>query len=159
MDDKNVDSLAQLLRKQRQHFLEEFRRAEEHLGYLAEERESEIEGRAQGERSARLLLSLDDRTLFAVREIDAALRRVLDGTYGHCEACRKKIPIARLRALPAARLCRNCAGQKETSALRSTEDDVARRNLQPLRRPGSFDESEFSEAADEQFTEEPDAEA
>ena len=159
MDEKTVELLAQLLHKQRQHFLEEFRRAEEHLGYMTEERESEIEGRAQEERSARLLLSLDDRTLFAVREIDAALQRVFNGTYGRCEACRKKIPVARLRALPAARFCRNCAGQKEARALRSAEDGISRSNLQPLRRLGSFDESEFSDAVEKQLTEEADLEA
>jgi RNA polymerase-binding transcription factor DksA len=38
-------------------------------------------------------------------DVDRALERVADGTYGTCEACRKPIPQARLQALPAARFC------------------------------------------------------
>ena len=38
-------------------------------------------------------------------EIDRALRRIQDGTYGHCEACGRPIGAARLEARPAARFC------------------------------------------------------
>ncbi|MGE5302413.1 MAG: TraR/DksA family transcriptional regulator [Alphaproteobacteria bacterium] len=154
MDKKTIESLTQLLRKERQHFLGEFRRAEEHLGFIAQERESEIEERAQEERSVRLLASLDDRTLFAVREIDAALQRLLDGSYGYCETCRKKILIARLRALPATRFCKNCAGQRETRALRSLEESTAETGAQPPARLALLDETEWAEAVGEQPVEE-----
>ena len=43
-----------------------------------------------------------------VVEIDAALARVEDGTYGVCEACGKPIPEARLEVVPEATLCVNC---------------------------------------------------
>ena len=149
MDKKIIESLTQLLRKERQHFLGGFRRAEEHLGFIAEDRESEMEERAQEERSARLLASLDNRTLFAVREIDAALQRLLDGSYGHCETCRKRIAIARLRALPATRLCKNCAGQRETGALELSEGGIAETGAQPL-----LDETEWATSVGESPLEE-----
>jgi RNA polymerase-binding transcription factor DksA len=38
-------------------------------------------------------------------EVDAALRRIEDGTYGTCEICGGPIGSDRLRALPWARLC------------------------------------------------------
>jgi DnaK suppressor protein len=38
-------------------------------------------------------------------EIDAALRRIEDGTYGVCERCGKPITPERLAAIPWARLC------------------------------------------------------
>jgi DnaK suppressor protein len=38
-------------------------------------------------------------------EIEAALQRIADGTYGTCEACGEPIAAARLAALPWARLC------------------------------------------------------
>ena len=38
-------------------------------------------------------------------DIDHALQRLDDGTYGTCEACGKAIPDDRLDALPAARFC------------------------------------------------------
>jgi len=113
MDTELIASLAQLLRDQRDSFLQEFRKAEEALDTIAEERESELEEHAQEEQSARLLTRLDNRTLVAVREIDAALERILKGAYGTCERCRKAIPVARLRALPATRFCKSCAGRSE----------------------------------------------
>jgi DnaK suppressor protein len=38
-------------------------------------------------------------------EVDAALGRLHDGTYGVCEACGKPIGEARLEAIPMARFC------------------------------------------------------
>jgi DnaK suppressor protein len=40
-----------------------------------------------------------------LKEIDAALGRIKDGTYGVCLATRKQITIARLKAKPWARYC------------------------------------------------------
>ncbi len=42
-------------------------------------------------------------------EVDAALARVEAGSYGVCERCGSPIGAARLDALPAARLCIDCA--------------------------------------------------
>lgn len=114
MNKELLDSLEQLLHGQRTHFLQEFRRAERELDVIAEERESELEEHAQEEQSARFLARLDDRTLFAVKEIDAALQRIIEGTYGVCEICHQPIAAARLQVLPATRLCRVCAGKNET---------------------------------------------
>ena len=53
-------------------------------------------------------LALSAQALAAVEEIDEALARVEDGTYGACERCHQPIPKPRLRALPFARLCVAC---------------------------------------------------
>lgn len=42
-------------------------------------------------------------------EIDAAVARVADGTYGTCLDCGQPIPPARLEARPVAARCINCA--------------------------------------------------
>ncbi|MCW2842782.1 MAG: DNA-binding protein [Nocardioides sp.] len=42
-------------------------------------------------------------------EIDAALARLADGSYGVCERCGRGIPGARLEARPTARTCVACA--------------------------------------------------
>jgi DnaK suppressor protein len=41
-------------------------------------------------------------------DIDAALGRLDNGTYGKCERCGREIPIERLEARPTARLCVAC---------------------------------------------------
>ena len=40
-----------------------------------------------------------------LREVDAALERVVGGTYGICEVCQQPIIAARLEARPTARTC------------------------------------------------------
>src|SRR6266852_7417827 len=40
--------------------------------------------------------------------IERALHRLKQGTYGLCEVCQTKIPIARLNALPYTTLCIDC---------------------------------------------------
>ena len=113
MDRPLVNRIADRLRKQRKNYLDEFRKAEDDLESIAEERESELEEHAQEEQSARVLTRLDDRTLHAVQEIDAALQRLLKGDYGTCEACGGIISAPRLHALPATRYCKDCASQDE----------------------------------------------
>jgi RNA polymerase-binding transcription factor DksA len=46
-------------------------------------------------------------------DIAAALERFDQGTYGRCEECQGEIPEARLRALPYARFCVECARKQE----------------------------------------------
>ena len=46
-------------------------------------------------------------------QIDKALERMREGTYGSCEGCECKIPIARLQALPYATLCIKCQRELE----------------------------------------------
>jgi len=48
--------------------------------------------------------------------IDEALEQMRDGTYGICERCDKKIPMARLNALPYATSCIDCARAAENES-------------------------------------------
>jgi DnaK suppressor protein len=45
--------------------------------------------------------------------IEASLERIEDGTYGDCEECGRKVPKARLNAIPYAALCVKCASELE----------------------------------------------
>jgi RNA polymerase-binding protein DksA len=44
-----------------------------------------------------------------LEEVDAALERIADGTYGVCQNCGRPIAPARLAARPTATLCVDCA--------------------------------------------------
>jgi hypothetical protein len=46
-----------------------------------------------------------------LHEIDAALRRIGDGSYGACLACGGPMGLQRIRAIPEARYCVGCSGQ------------------------------------------------
>jgi DnaK suppressor protein len=56
------------------------------------------------------LAELDAREL---GQIERALARLKQGTYGICEGCQGKIPIARLNALMYSTLCINCQREME----------------------------------------------
>jgi DnaK suppressor protein len=51
-------------------------------------------------------------------KIDAALRRIEEGTYGECFECGEGISAARLRVLPFALRCRDCEEAREAAELR-----------------------------------------
>jgi RNA polymerase-binding transcription factor DksA len=51
----------------------------------------------------------------ALYEVDAALHRIADGTYGRCEESGEPIPAARLRAIPWTRFTRDVEERLERS--------------------------------------------
>ena len=56
-------------------------------------------------------------------EVEAALVRVRDGTYGRCEICGQVIASGRLEARPTARTCIGCAGARQRGGRGSTGTD------------------------------------
>jgi DnaK suppressor protein len=52
--------------------------------------------------------SLEENAEQLVREIDMALTRIEEGTYGSCARCGGTIPEERLAAVPYATLCLDC---------------------------------------------------
>ncbi|MFI5269351.1 MAG: TraR/DksA family transcriptional regulator [Chloroflexota bacterium] len=48
-----------------------------------------------------------------LRDVQSALRKLDQGTYGRCDACGQEINPKRLRAQPQASLCLNCQAQAE----------------------------------------------
>ena len=67
-------------------------------------------GQVTAERSE--VEALGGSLLDTLRETEDALRKFDDGTYGQCESCGNQIVEARLEAMPAARLCINCASKR-----------------------------------------------
>ena len=59
--------------------------------------------------------SLITRETEILKEIDAALERIEDASYGKCETCGCDITAPRLQALPFATLCIECQAEAEKS--------------------------------------------
>ncbi len=98
--------------------------------YSTLEDEARLKGKEAGELSAvpyhpadlgtdsfetSLALALLENESTALREIDLALDRMDEGTYGTCEDCGNAIGKARMRAIPQTRLCRRCKSLEESS--------------------------------------------
>ena len=65
---------------------------------------------ASGEELSSQLAELEAKELV---QVERALRRLKQGTYGKCEGCAIKIPMARLQALPYSTLCIKCQREYE----------------------------------------------
>ena len=56
------------------------------------------------------LASSERKSLY---EMDDALKRIEEGTFGICDDCKSSITKIRLRAVPSARLCIKCQQKRE----------------------------------------------
>ena len=68
---------------------------------------------ASNERERELNLMFGDRDRGKLAEIEDALERINDNTYGGCEECGEPIAENRLRALPFTRVCVECQSKQE----------------------------------------------
>ena len=113
--DKFLQEQVSLLQHERATYEEQARVLKEQADQMALEMEpGDIQfddesgegGTANIDRERDLALSAQARV--AIDEIDHAMVKIGNGTYGRCESCGQPIMKARLKALPAARLCVAC---------------------------------------------------
>ncbi len=64
------------------------------------------------DREFTLGLASNDREL--LYQVNEALLRIQDGSYGVCSGCKKPIPATRLKALPHAQTCLKCQEKIES---------------------------------------------
>lgn len=79
---------------------------------------------ADDERERQFSILLRDREREKLEQIDEALERLEEGTYGICEECGSKISEGRLNVVPFARYCVACKSriEKNEKYLRSNEE-------------------------------------
>jgi DnaK suppressor protein len=94
---------------------------------------------ASEERDREINFILSDRERVKVKQVDDALGRLDDGTYGVCESCGLEITEERLQALPFTRLCRDCQQEQEKEAKSQRRFDDERNTYRKL---GSTDADE-----------------
>jgi DnaK suppressor protein len=58
-------------------------------------------------------ISLDLGDTARLRDIDAALQRIKEGTFGTCAECGCEITAARLEAIPSAQYCVQCEEKRD----------------------------------------------
>jgi len=76
-------------------------------------READPGDAAAAEGGAIPLDSLNENEQARVAEIEAALTRIDEGSYGRCEQCEEPIGMRRLEAVPSARRCFTCETEHE----------------------------------------------
>jgi DnaK suppressor protein len=94
---------------------------------------------ASEERDREINFILSDRERVKIKQIDDAIERVDDGSYGVCESCGLEIAEPRLDAMPFTRLCRDCQQDQEREARSQRRYDDERNTYRKL---GSTDADE-----------------
>ncbi len=97
----------------RTELLHRYREAVAMAEEAATERSAEVIDAANDQWDQRVLSSYGDAETRQLTLVEAALRRLLDGTYGNCTRCGTHINKARLEAVPEAALCASCASWLE----------------------------------------------
>jgi DnaK suppressor protein len=94
---------------------------------------------ASEERDREINFILSDRERVKIKQVDDALDRVNEDTYGMCESCGLEIAEERLQAMPFTRLCRDCQQEQEKEAKSQRRFDDERNTYRKL---GSTDADE-----------------
>jgi DnaK suppressor protein len=117
VDTTKTDVVKHDLQRRRRVILETSRRADAEIDSLrSAERDPEFEEGAQSEHEQFTLSRLSEVQRREILQIDAALARIDAGEYGVCRDCGSDIDARRLKALPYAVLCTECASQHEQRA-------------------------------------------
>lgn len=87
---------------------DEFKRSQQESVQLSDEAEV-----ASNDLSNNLSIHLHERSMKALLEIDKALNKISQSTYGECEGCGDNILPKRLQARPLAPLCIACMEERE----------------------------------------------
>jgi RNA polymerase-binding transcription factor DksA len=75
--------------------------------------EEQLQQRAAAQLEVRVKLAASARMVLA--DVEAALQRMDEGSYGSCHLCRRPIDLQRLTIVPQARFCTRCQQAKETT--------------------------------------------
>lgn len=111
----NVDRFRELLVEERRRVMDAIANLqEENSGSMVEETpETGLADTATVTLDRELDYSLEEHSTAVLRDIDAALRRIEDGTYGVCARCGKPIGEERLEAMPYVTKCIDCKRLEE----------------------------------------------
>ena len=112
--DEHHEEFARRLELERQALVGTAVATDEELATLEHHEAGAVEEDAATQATGVLLSRLEARVRHELDDIDDALARLATGMYGTCEGCGGRIPLGRLRAMPAARHCVDCQRQHES---------------------------------------------
>jgi DnaK suppressor protein len=111
-----VEEFGRRLREARHGLLRTLASTDDEIATLERHEAGAVVEDAATDTMAAILSRLEGREKHELDEIEDALVRLESGTFGLCDRCARAIPLARLRALPATRLCLDC--QQKAEAMR-----------------------------------------
>jgi DnaK suppressor protein len=113
MEQENVERLRQKLEFQRHETRQFLRRLDQEVQFLDAEDTQDSADRCVISVSKESLFERSSQRRTVLGLIEAALKRIADGSFGICVGCGDEIQDQRLQALPWTQFCLRCQGELE----------------------------------------------
>jgi DnaK suppressor protein len=108
VDKKTLSRFKKILLKEREEIVGEVKQIYESSKEMGQDGIQDIGDEAANIYNKQILLSLTENERVRLQEVDEALDRIENGTYGICEECGGAISPKRLEVRPVAKYCVPC---------------------------------------------------
>ncbi|MDH5387506.1 MAG: TraR/DksA family transcriptional regulator [Gammaproteobacteria bacterium] len=106
---ESIDKVKERLQSLREEYTHRIDTIEIETHHKEEPVEKDFAEQATQSENDDVLAALDDEAQHMIMQVDAALSRIEQGSYGICKACGEPIANERLLAAPYVTLCIGCA--------------------------------------------------
>ncbi len=117
IDSKTLARFKKILLKEREEIVGEVKQIFESSKEMGQDGIQDIGDEAANIYNKQVLLSLNENEQVRLKEVDEALDRIKNGTYGICEECGGPISLKRLEVRPVAKYCVPCLTNLEKGKL------------------------------------------
>lgn len=117
LDKKGLARFKKILLKEREQIVGEVRQTYESSQEMGQDGIQDIGDEAANIYNKQILLSLNEGERLRLQEVDEALDRIENHTYGTCEECGGPISLKRLEVRPVAKYCVPCLTSLEKGKL------------------------------------------
>ena len=113
VDSKTLARFKKILFKEREEIVGEVKQISKSSKEMGQDGIQDIGDEAANMYNKQVLLSLNETERMRLKEVDEALDRIVNGTYGTCEGCGGPISLKRLEVRPVAKYCVPCLTKLE----------------------------------------------
>ncbi len=117
MNKKDREHYTRLILEERERKLSALGRLQGTLDEINDSRAAEYEEEVTLSDDKEYLSKLIEQDARGLEEINHALEKILDGSYGKCESCGEAIGRERLEAIPTTLLCTDCKRRQEEEGI------------------------------------------
>jgi DnaK suppressor protein len=108
IDYQELEKLKEILLQKREEIIGGVRQIHASSQEIGQDGIQDIADEASNLYNRQVLMSLNENQRKILREVDEALDRIKEGTYGVCDICEKPIGVKRLWIKPFAKYCVQC---------------------------------------------------
>ena len=117
LDKKTMTRFKKILLGEREQIIGEVKQIYESSREMGQDGIQDIGDEAANIYNKQVLLSLNENERMRLQEVDEALDRIANGTYGVCEECGEPIGLKRIEVRPVAKYCVSCKAKQEKGKL------------------------------------------